>query len=110
MLISTITFTLKLFNEDEISHNTLMVLVNAVYFRGNWFEQFDPNLTQIKPFFLGSKKSQVDVSMMRLTRTFRTGKIGSLDAQFVELPFKVNYAMHSFLQRLEITIIFWIDI
>jgi len=36
--------------------------VNAVYFRGAWFEQFDPNLTQVKPFFLGSKKSKVDVT------------------------------------------------
>lgn len=77
--------------QDADCHATLMVLVNAVYFRSDWFQQFDPNLTQIKPFFLGSKKSKVDVSMMRLTAIFRTGKIDSLDAQFVELPYKVNF-------------------
>ena len=74
-----------------------MVLVNAVYFRGDWLKQFDPNLTKIKPFYLGSKESQVDVSMMRLTRTFRTGKIDSLDAQFVELLYKVYIKIQFFL-------------
>ena len=67
-----------------------MVLLNAVYFKGYWVQQSDSKLTETKPFFLGSENSIVDVSTMRLTNTFRTGKIESLDAQFVELPCKVN--------------------
>ena len=70
---------------------TMMVLVNAVYFKGDWLKQFDPELTQIKPFSLGSESSKVDVKMMRLTGIFRTGQIGSLDARFLELPYEVNY-------------------
>jgi len=66
----------------------LMILVNAVYFKGDWLEPFDPELTQIQPFYLGSKESKVDVSMMSLTGAFRTGKIKSIDAKFVELPYK----------------------
>lgn len=42
-------------------------------------------------FFLVRKRAKwMWVIIMRLTSTFRTGKIASLDAQFVELPFKVN--------------------
>jgi len=69
----------------------VMVLVNAVYFKGDWLQEFDSKLTKKLPFFLGSDKSKVDVKMMSLTHTFRTGKIESLDAQFVELPYKVKF-------------------
>ncbi len=69
---------------------TMMVLVNAVYFKGDWLKQFDPELTQMKPFSLGLE-SKVDVKMMRLTGIFRTGKISLLDARFLELPYEVNF-------------------
>jgi len=68
-----------------------MVLVNAVYFKGDWFEEFDSKLTQTKPFYLGTTESKVDVQMMQLTSTFRTGKIEELDAHFLELCYKVYF-------------------
>ena len=44
----------------------LAVLTNAVYFKGNWTEQFDRDLTQTSEFNLADG-SQCTVSMMNLT-------------------------------------------
>ena len=54
-------------------------------------QEFDSKLTETKPFFLGSEKSKVNAKMMRLTGIFRCGEIDSLDAQFVQLPYKVLF-------------------
>ncbi len=44
---------------DTISPDTIMFLVNALYFKGNWKNEFDPNLTREETFFLanGTQKS-----------------------------------------------------
>jgi serpin B len=70
-----------------------MVLVNAIYFKGDWLEEFEPKLTETKPFYLGSTERKLDVQMMQLTSTFRTGKIEELDARFLELGYKVYFVI-----------------
>ena len=37
---------------DDISPDQLMFLINAVYFKGDWAEAFDPELTRDRPFTL----------------------------------------------------------
>ena len=54
---------------------TRMVLVNAIYFKGNWQVPFDPALTVDRPFF-NSDGSKADIPTMY-------GKIAS---RFAELP------------------------
>lgn len=66
-----------------------MVLINAVYFKGDWLKPFNRKRTETKPFYLGSEKEKVDCLMMCLKDSYRTGKITSLDARFVEIPYKV---------------------
>ncbi len=48
---------------DRISADQVMLLINAIYFKGIWASTFDSNLTQNEPFYLlnGSTK---EVSMM----------------------------------------------
>lgn len=45
--------------EDTISPDTIMFLINALYFKGSWANKFDPKLTREEPFFLsdGTQKA-----------------------------------------------------
>ena len=55
---------------DQISPDNVLFLLNALYFKGNWQTQFDPNYTQDLPFTLVSG-SQKTVRMMRLETKLR---------------------------------------
>ncbi len=68
---------------------TKLVLVNAVYFKGNWIRKFDSSLTKVEPFYIGSKDKNIDVNMMHIDADFRSGYIESLDARMLELPYVV---------------------
>jgi serine protease inhibitor len=63
---------------------TRMVLVNAIYFKGDWRSQFDPQLTTQTPFFT-DPNGQVQVPMMALKHAFRYAESESL--QILELPY-----------------------
>ena len=67
-----------------------MVLVNAVYFKGNWAHQFDPENTRKEKFHLLNKET-VDVDMMFIRRKFYAGFHEELDSYIVELPYKVPF-------------------
>ncbi len=64
--------------------STLLVLVNAIYFKGDWASQFEPDLTQESPFWV-TPKERVPVMMMAQQHRFRYGKFDGL--QVVELPY-----------------------
>ena len=63
---------------------TRLVLVNAIYFKGNWASQFDQSLTNDVPFWVTSDK-QVQVPMMTQKHEFRYGEGNGL--QILELPY-----------------------
>jgi len=46
-----------------IDISTIMFLINAIYFNGNWTYEFDPENTVTAPFFL-TDNSQIDCRMM----------------------------------------------
>ncbi|XP_015332562.1 serpin B6-like [Marmota marmota marmota] len=48
----------ELLSPGSLNTNTKLVLVNAIYFKGNWDKQFDKELTQERPF----KVSKVNVA------------------------------------------------
>ncbi len=50
---------------QDIDPLVMMFLINAIYFNGEWTLQFDPDLTDKKPFFL-SDGTESEVDMMRL--------------------------------------------
>ena len=68
---------------------TRLVLVNALYFKGDWLHKFNPRHTSQQPFYLGSENNEVDVPMMFIDETFRMGYIEELDSSVLELPYKV---------------------
>ena len=75
---------------DHLDPNSACVLLNAVYFKGNWQDSFQTRNTHKAPFFLtGGKKVEVDMMM-------REGRIKVLrDSGFVavELPYQTRASM-----------------
>lgn len=51
--------TIQKIVDDSISPDTIMFLINALYFKGSWKDEFDPNFTREEQFFLenGTPKS-----------------------------------------------------
>jgi serine protease inhibitor len=54
---------------DKLEDNDVMLLINAIYFKGKWKLQFDKSKTTDLPFYK-SGSSQVDVPMMRQETEF----------------------------------------
>jgi serpin B len=63
---------------------TRLVLVNAIYFKGNRASQFDRSLTRDAPFWV-TLDEQVQVPMMTQKHEFRYGESAGL--QVLELPY-----------------------
>jgi serine protease inhibitor len=62
----------------------LLVLVNAIYFKGDWASQFEQSLTNDAPFWV-TPGEQVQVPMMGKTYEYRYGEDDGL--QVLELPY-----------------------
>jgi serpin B len=63
---------------------TRLVLVNAIYFKGNWASQFEPDLTEERPFWLSTGEA-VEAPLMRQTGEFGYAERDGL--QILELPY-----------------------
>ncbi len=63
---------------------TRLVLVNAIYFKGNWADQFDEDLTKEAPFYLLSGGS-TQVPMMKQQERF--GYAEHEDLQILQMPY-----------------------
>ncbi len=82
---------------DQIRPDDVMFLINAVYFQGNWSQQFDKSLTTNQPFFLVDGK-QKSVPMMVQSGEFRYFESDHFQA--VSLPYgKGRFRMHIFLPK-----------
>uniref|UniRef100_A0A8D1WA15 Serpin domain-containing protein n=1 Tax=Sus scrofa TaxID=9823 RepID=A0A8D1WA15_PIG len=72
---------------NSIDEQTRLVLVNAVYFKGRWDQQFDKKYTREMPFRV-NQKEQRPVQMMFQEATFRLGRVEEVPAQVLELPYE----------------------
>lgn len=70
-----------------VASNTVLVLVNALYFKADWKYTFPPSHPQ--KFYVASEDS-VDVDMMSISNYFKYKHDTSLGAQIVEIPYKVK--------------------
>ncbi|XP_047344055.1 antichymotrypsin-2-like isoform X7 [Vespa velutina] len=76
-----------LINPSNVNGGTAMVLVNAVYFKGNWKTKFDPKLTKNEPFHV-TKNEIINVPTMSMTGNFKYAELTELNAKLLELPYK----------------------
>jgi len=72
---------------SAIGSRTRLILVNAIYFKGDWKEKFDAKSTRDADFDV-SPTEKVKVKMMHLSdEKFYYGKNDELKCQAVELPY-----------------------
>jgi serpin B len=74
----------ELLKPGMVDGSTLLVLVNAIFFKGNWASQFEARLTENEPFHMSLEKS-VTAPLMRQTHDFRYAESPGL--QVLELPY-----------------------
>jgi len=72
---------------DSLPQRPLMVLLNAVYFKGKWAEKFDERDTRKKKFYNCNDKSKAkEVERMSIQKEFRY--YSDKELQMVELPYQ----------------------
>ncbi|XP_064483110.1 intracellular coagulation inhibitor 3-like [Ornithodoros turicata] len=70
---------------------TVMIILNAVYFKGKWNVPFDKTRTTKLPFYnRGVDPKPVDTMMQTGDHRFRHGYSSHLKAKVLELPYKGN--------------------
>lgn len=82
----------NLVNPQLLSDRTRALLINALYFKGNWTKGFRV-LASAKQEFYPSKSSAVIVSTMRETSNRQYFESSKLDAKFLRLEIGENAAM-----------------
>ena len=69
---------------DSLSPNTIMLLLNALYFKGTWRTEFDPKNTTKKEFYnLDKTVKRVDTMLLKEKLNYYEDK----EVQVVELPY-----------------------
>jgi len=74
-----------LVRQQDLTDLTTLLLVNAIYFKGDWASQFDPDQTSMSDFTLLSGETK-QVPMMQQKGTFGYGEFE--DVQVIELPYE----------------------
>lgn len=77
-----------LFPEGSIDNQTILVLVNAIYFKGDWTHKFQTSNTRNQKFVTDAgKNTKVDVDMMFQSEDFRLCASPELDCRVLEMPY-----------------------
>ncbi|XP_060986787.1 serpin B3-like [Dama dama] len=76
-----------LFPKDSLDSSTVLVLVNAVYFKGQWNQEFEKESTVEEKFWL-NKDTSKSVQMMKQTNHFNFVSLEDVQAKILEIPYK----------------------
>jgi serine protease inhibitor len=70
---------------DQISHDEIMFIINAIFFKGDWTYQFDKSKTHKAPFkALDNSFSEVD---MMFSNGAKVARYVNADLQLVDIPY-----------------------
>ncbi|CAG2255905.1 SERPINB [Mytilus edulis] len=86
----------NMFPPSTITPGTVMVLANAIYFKGTWNKEFNPNNTT-KRNFLDESNQQKQVDMMYDQRNVVAGENTELDCKILQLQYTGNKVSMIFL-------------
>ncbi|XP_006039325.2 leukocyte elastase inhibitor-like, partial [Alligator sinensis] len=76
----------ELFTEGILGSNTVLVLVNAIYFKGKWTSEFKKEDTKERPFRLNKNQTK-NVQMMFQNGYYNLAIIEEPEIQVLELPY-----------------------
>jgi serpin B len=96
----------ELIKPGMVDELTRLVLTNAIYFKGNWAEQFKKEYTRDAPFTMLSGK-KIDVPMMN--KTAEVNYMETEDFQGLELPYVDNELSMIILLPKEANGLTWIE-
>lgn len=68
--------------------SSVMIMLNAIYFNGEWRHSFLPNNTIDQPFFI-NPTTQIRTKFMTQTNNFYFFESNRLNAKILRLPYKV---------------------
>ncbi|WP_069469695.1 serpin family protein [Candidatus Marithrix sp. Canyon 246] len=91
----------KLLNKRVLNTLTRLVLINAIYFKANWANPFDPINTKNAPFWIG-KRDNVKVAMMNKKQF--SAYMETKELQILELPYEGS-GKYKHKNRLSMTIL-----
>ncbi|XP_054237898.1 serpin B6-like [Indicator indicator] len=72
-----------------LDSQTRLVLVNAIYFKGNWEKEFNKGKTVEMPFHINENETK-PVQMMMMKDRFNMTYIGDFQTKILELPYVGN--------------------
>ncbi len=78
---------LDLIPRGGLDPSTRLVIVNAIYFKGNWVQQFDKNDTQNATFFV-SQSRNVSVPMMHISRSENASYYSDNELKALEMDYQ----------------------
>lgn len=78
-----------LIKENWFDKNTIMFIINVIYFKATWWMPFSPSSTRKQTFYLPNNK-KIEVDMMHNKKVFTLSYRG-LDFFAIALPFKGGY-------------------
>ena len=85
----------EIVSPDAVTELTRLILVNAIYFKGDWNKKFDKAETEDKDFRI-SKEKTVTVPLMHIPNfKVKYGVNNELNCQAIELPYN-KHAMSMF--------------
>lgn len=74
---------------EDFKAGTLMMLLNAIYFKSEWAQKVDPRKTKVKDFYLSGDESGPKVRHKMMTsEDVAYGSVERLNATAIELPYK----------------------
>ncbi|XP_072808386.1 serpin B4-like [Vicugna pacos] len=76
-----------LFPNGSIDSCTILVLVNAIYFKGQWQQKFKEENTVEEKFWLSKDRSK-SVQMMKETKDFNFASLKDMQVKILEIPYK----------------------
>eukprot|EP01023_Acetabularia_acetabulum_P052268 TRINITY_DN5793_c0_g1_i1.p1 TRINITY_DN5793_c0_g1~~TRINITY_DN5793_c0_g1_i1.p1 ORF type:complete len:384 (-),score=53.98 TRINITY_DN5793_c0_g1_i1:904-2055(-) len=78
----------NLLPSNSISSSTISVLVNALYFKATWAQQFDTKNTQPRQFTTSAGEKLSVPTMAQFEENYIVGDVQNVHSSFIKLPYR----------------------